>query len=184
MSDELAERFRRHDWDDAIRRLLHHAAAITMAWGQRSVAGYEPQDVVDKAIEMTLDGTRRWDWNRVPDLNVFLRGVIRSLLSKKGVVGGAEARSHIEYIDPTDPLSPEAEVLPEDGIADEEMAAMFDTLMNEVGDDRSLRDYVEAIRSGFSKPSEVAELMGVDVHVVYEHIRKLIKIIRKIRTIP
>ncbi len=182
MSDDLIERFRKQDWKVLLQRLLSHAAKLLSGRGRMSMDGHEAEDVVHKAIEMTLEGKRKWNPSRVPDLGYFLQRVIDSLISGHGTLGGGQLRSRIDYVDPADLVLDEAPAAPEIDPADEEeRARMFDAVLKETGDDRQFHDYVEAIWSEVSKPAEIADLLVVNVSVIYEYKRKLRKIVSRIQ---
>ncbi|MCA9393656.1 MAG: sigma-70 family RNA polymerase sigma factor [Candidatus Omnitrophica bacterium] len=73
-----------HDWDDTIPRLIKYAFTKIrqMSWYQQQggqvAAGKMAEDFVMDAILKVYRGQRQWDPQTVPDLLVYLFGVVRS----------------------------------------------------------------------------------------------------------
>ena len=137
--------------------------------------GQEAADLVHEAVEKVLSGERQWDPVRVPDLPVFLIGVVRSLASHL-VTGGSSREVVIDgveqSIDHNDdpPPSPTAEaVLIEAERCDEIMSEAFAA----AGEDAVLQKMLDAIMAGFVKADEIAEVSGLSVADVYQGSRRL-----------
>jgi len=65
------------DWPQVRNRALVHARWIEFA-NRWTLPNIVAEDMVHDAIRKILDGTRRWDPKRVPDLDYFVVSVVRS----------------------------------------------------------------------------------------------------------
>ena len=65
------------DWVQVRNRALVHARWIEFA-NRWTLPNAVAEDMVHNAIRKVLDGTRRWDPKRVPDLDYFVVSVVRS----------------------------------------------------------------------------------------------------------
>ncbi len=137
--------------------------------------GQGAADLVHEAVEKVLSGERQWDPVSVPDLHVFLTGVVRSLAFHL-VTGGSSRELAVDgvgqYIDHDDaPLpSPTAEtLLIEAERCDEIMGEAF----AEAGEDAVLQKMLDAIMAGYVKADEIAEASGLTLAEVYEGNRRL-----------
>lgn len=86
ISQELFDKLSSQNWEDILPKLTHYAAflAKSLNWLRGSAdlpKGLQPQDLVHEAITLVYTGKRHWDPDKVPDISVFLKGVIRSLVS-------------------------------------------------------------------------------------------------------
>lgn len=137
--------------------------------------GQEAADLVHEAVEKVLSAERQWDPVSVPDLQVYLTGVVRSLASHLAT-GGSSREVTVDgvgqYIDHKDspPPPPSAEtVLIEAERCDEIMSEAFAA----AGDDSVLQKMLDAIMAGYVKADEIAEVSGLSLTDVYEGNRRL-----------
>jgi DNA-directed RNA polymerase specialized sigma24 family protein len=78
----LAELMERLDWDAYIRRWLAFSRSRLMRYGAAaSLLGLQPNDCVQEAIGLALEGRRRFERGTEDEFFVFICGVIRSVIS-------------------------------------------------------------------------------------------------------
>lgn len=77
LSETVRKLLAEADWLKIRNRALVHARWIEFA-NRWILPNNIAEDTVHDAIRKVLDGTRRWDPNRVPDLDYFVVSVVRS----------------------------------------------------------------------------------------------------------
>ncbi len=162
-------------YKQVLARAVRIVRAKRQGWDCALPEGQEAADLVQEAVEKVLRGERQWDPISVPDLHVFLTGVVRSLASHL-VTGGSSREVTVdgvgEYIDHNSdsPLVPTAEtVLIEAERCDEIMCEAFAA----AGEDAVIQKMLDAIMEGYMKADEIAELSGLSLAEVYEGNRRL-----------
>jgi len=131
--------------------------------------GETPQSVVSLAIVRAVEGTRRWDSETHPDLGLYLKGVIRSLLnhlatSRENTMFEAASDTHdADALEVTDlggaewltssPITPEEHLLEEERFEAEKRAASI--LDQAAREDADVSAIVNAMRNGRDPRSDV-----------------------------
>ena len=139
--------------------------------------GHDAEDVVQKAFERLLSGSRAWDPSKA-DLETHMKkSILPSMLGSKGLPFIKDAGG-VEFTDEED-----GDHLNSDGvrtsdsardqISEMDRAAAFEMLEQEIAGDRELEDILTAIRMKCRTPDEIAEATGIDVKRVYCLRRKL-----------
>ena len=188
----VRERLRRHPWDETIPRLLRHTRSRirAMVWrgrpGGELPGGQEAEDLVYGSIAKLMDGTRKWDPAREPDLEAHLRDIIGSELNHLAVgfenrrmVGEAALPRLKEEDAPAQPLDrfPSAELPPPDAMAERtnnaEGEAFAKGFLDSVADDAPLKAVAALVMAGETKPAEIARTLGIPVAEVYNTRKRL-----------
>ncbi len=152
------------------------------------------EELAQDAVLRTMTGKRTWNPARVPDLDYFLSGVMRSILSaaRKSPTFLTEPLSTVPVAHDCDESSPADEVLgtlddrahgvknPEEHLLDAESYSMVvDRALDAAGEDAAAAKVVDAVAGGCEKPTEIAEATGLTVEQVYAAIRKIRDRVRK-----
>lgn len=152
--------------------------------------GETPQSIVSLAIVRATEGTRQWNPDTHPDLGLYLKGVIRSLLNHlatsrentlfkaapgsegedptlEETVGDAGQLNGAEWL-ARSPATPEEELLAKERLIEEEWAARI--LDQAASEDAVVSEIIRAMRSGCDPRSdaEIAE----HIHLPVEEVRK------------
>jgi DNA-directed RNA polymerase specialized sigma24 family protein len=133
------------------------------------------QDLVQEAVLRVVRGSRTWDPVRVPDLDFFLGGVMRSIVSdinKSPERLGTSLDSKIERTewDASNDASYDAET---SMISEQEANSRIDAILSVAADDPILSKVVEAFLSGCGKAADVAQQTGLPATEVYVALKKL-----------
>jgi RNA polymerase sigma factor (sigma-70 family) len=172
------------DWRVLYPRLVAYAQAQTvklpfMKGGGALPKGREPDDLAREAITLVYEGKRRWDRSTVPDLLIYLRCVIDSLMSNLLTSAEHQRRTEVvvEVADDVLPM-PDPDPGPLDERIAEECLDAFEQICTEaVADDEEL----QLVRMGLEDelPSrDIASLFSIPVNRVYQLTRKLRRRIR------
>jgi DNA-directed RNA polymerase specialized sigma24 family protein len=160
-------------------RLLAHALFLVGRSGWRRLARVDQteaaKDLLQEAVLRTLQGSRRWDPERV-DLARFLREAMRSIANaavrspQNSTVrlDNYEEQSASEHVLTDDSESKEATFGRSQEIG-QQVAAVIDA----AGKDEFLCKVVEAIMDGDDKAGAISKRLAVRVEDVYNALRKL-----------
>ena len=173
MFKELSEA----DWGAIGAELLAFAAwrARNYRWAAGRRIDFAPgialDDVVQRVIEKTLSGERRWDPQRGP-LIPWLKDQVKSILDALA----QSASSRYEMLPPGD--NNEVEKRDAMQVPDPEKNALvkarIDALFGAVSDEPELEEIVEAIISGCDPtPRHLADELGVAVNDVNNRLKRL-----------
>jgi hypothetical protein len=151
------------------------------------------EELVHDAIDRTMTGERKWEPAKVPDVEVFLAGVMRSIVSAaaKSPERRTEALSTIA-IAAEDESSPADMALgtlddrargvktPEQHLAEvESVRELIDLALDAAGDDPNGEKVIEAAEAGCFKVDEFVEATGLTKAQVYAATRKIRDRVRK-----
>ena len=163
-------------WAGYLKKLTLRAGYLFMAygWGTRGrwmgPGGVTPNDVAADAIVKTLDGTRRYDPEQCPSLIAFLRHTVRSLVSHIAEAPATQRRremvkaSHGDDCPVTlDPIGDEPDPL--ENCICRETVDILKKAAEQEKDDLIVR-ILECLEVDITKPSDVAELLDVDVNTI------------------
>jgi hypothetical protein len=171
MDDEAKWRQIESKTEEIYLRLRGYIGYLTSTRGLP--AGYSDFDeVIHEAVAKLLNGVRNWDPKTQPLIR-HLRGIVKSMLSKKGLYDREGKRPLGNIAVGVDPV-PAAEE--KSWLTVEEAEERWKTVKDVLGDDKEALDYIEAIRLGLETPAEIAEMTGIPVKRIYELPRKLRKL--------
>lgn len=193
-SNEVISLLSAFDWEDGINRLVLYAQYKAEKYKWRGIfggvlpEGMNPNDIVSIAIEKVLTGERNWDPEKQPNLYLYLRSVVDSLLSSysrglenRSFVGNDEMLQYIKNDEddlpppvenlPSSCLTAEQELinLPEMNDAEECILTLYDFLQ----DKPFLQSMLECIEIGIEKPADMAEKLKVPVKEIYNANKQL-----------
>lgn len=175
---DLVEAIETADLEAMLPRLAVYAAKRLSRAGWFTTKKHEtykmnPKELVDLAIERCLDGKRRWSKSSgYPDLESFLRWVIRSLVS---TAVKADSRSHVD-VDVDGDVDQQAA---DDGELENMQSDIVATIERCASDDDDLTNFYLAVIDGNTKREDIASALGWDVAKVS---RVRIKLQRRLET--
>jgi RNA polymerase sigma factor (sigma-70 family) len=165
-------------WSELVERLTLHAACklLRLHWrgilwsrGGAVPGGVEPDDLASAAIIDVIEGTRSWDPEAHSDFLKFLRGVVDSKVSH--LVQEVENRKSRRLV-PADSGEEGAtahgvagrEPDPASFVQDREAADRFRArVLKAVTGDEIAAKVFECLEAEYTKPQEMAELLGLTV---------------------
>lgn len=157
----------------AERRLSRRNLVWLNRRGRRGDGPEHAEDVVGDAFQKALSGERAWNQKKYPDIERFLRSVIRSMVNHE--LESAENKQTVKLNPPpdepdADPLAalPCEQTSVAERLAHEETLAM---IRDAVEGDEDLECYLMAVEEGYTKRSEAAAAMGVSLSE-YDNIKK------------
>lgn len=142
------------------------------------------EDFVSEAILRLLNGIRTYDATRslLDNLNSITDSLISSekkASDRTGLVNYHEETN--ESGAPNDPISlaPDINEPSDNELIDNEIKLTqqkcFENIYNSLDGDKQAKEYLDAIKEGFIKPSEISELTGMPIKDIYEISRKVKK---------
>lgn len=150
------------------------------------------EELAHDAIDRSMTGERKWEPAKVPDVEVFLAGVMRSIVSAaaKSPERHTEALSTIEMAAEDGASLAETAVgtldgrahmkTPEQHLAEaESVRELIDLALDAAGDDPSAEKVIEAAEAGCFKVDEFVEKTGLTKTQVYAATRKIRDRVRK-----
>jgi DNA-directed RNA polymerase specialized sigma24 family protein len=174
---ELLKRFRA-EFARVHKRVLAYAVVIVRRkrWthdGTGLPEGKEAVDLVHEAVELVLNGTRKWNPAKIPDLDVYLYGVMRSQASHLVTGGSSKETGEVEAIEAGGalPMAPRPLTLaPDHGLRCE---ALVKEAFDAAGTDPVCDKIIEAVLAGCEKAEDIAEEAKLSRDTVYEGLRRL-----------
>jgi RNA polymerase sigma factor (sigma-70 family) len=175
-------------WKELIERLTLHAARklLRLHWrgilwsrGGAVPGGVEPDDLASAAIVDVIDGMRSWDPEVHPDFLKFLRGVVDSKVSH--LVREVENRKS-RRLAPADSGEEgvaahsvaSRELDPAGFVQDREAADRFRArIVKALDGDEVASKVLECLNAEYTKPQEMAELLGLPVSEINNAQRRL-----------
>lgn len=149
--------------------------AYSCARFRRLPPEFEPDDLVQTAVEEILFGQREWDEERFPRIEGPLKGIIRSLLSHERARAYNRTRAR-----PRDPEGNELDVdafssdgrctLQEEELHFKRMREDIESLLD--GDDGLLSVYFSYL-DGCQTPREVAEALSIPIEECRNRLKRL-----------
>jgi DNA-directed RNA polymerase specialized sigma24 family protein len=172
MGSDVIKRLYEADWDTLMPKLLSHARFSIYDPHRLLPGGQSDEDIVHEAVARVITGERNWNPAKEPDLENYLKSVIDSMLSSKGLFGRKEWNAVSNVEDP-EQWERMAGTLPNlDGLC-HDAEVIIEAMWKELSGDQELSAVFEAVIEGFDKPSEIAEWAGIPVERIYELRRKL-----------
>ena len=134
----------------------------------------EPKDIANEALKRVLEGSRKWNTEKCPDILWFLRGTVDSIISKiwklkcnKHRIFETEKFSNLEVI----------EQIASDSLNDIENRECFDDrlsqLMSSVEGDEELEDLLLTMADGFLTSDELCRQLEWSKDRFYNAKRRL-----------
>jgi DNA-directed RNA polymerase specialized sigma24 family protein len=157
-------------------------------WGYRSPSGQGPDDVAAEAIVRLIEGRRNYDEQKHPDLLVYLRSVVDSIVSHVIESADFEKRKSMPHVVAEDGEIEEIEI--ESGIPDASLIYMQKDLVeriNAILQEKFAKDDVvlgilECMKAGIDTPSEIAEYLDLKTKDVNNAQKRLRREFDKIRS--
>jgi DNA-directed RNA polymerase specialized sigma24 family protein len=165
-------------WAELVERLTLHAACrlLRLHWrgilcsrGGAIPGGVEPDDIASAAIVDVIEGKRSWDRKANPDFLKFLRGVVDSKVShlvqevenrKSRRLALADSREEGATAHGVAGREPD----PAEFVQDREAADRFRVrVMKALEGDEIAANVFECLDAEYTKPQEIAELLGLTV---------------------
>jgi RNA polymerase sigma factor (sigma-70 family) len=169
-------------WTELVERLALHASSrlrrlrwrgVPESLGGKTPGGIEAADLAQWTIVDVIEGKRKWDPATDPDFLKFLQSVVDSKVSH--LVDAVENRKSRRLVPASaDDESSDAYELeaggstPADLVANRESAEKFraSVLKCLEGDDLAYK-VLECLDAEYTKPTEIAEMLGISVADVY-----------------
>lgn len=163
----------RHDWDDTIPRLIKFALTKIkrMSWYQQQggqvAAGKMAEDFVMDAIVKVYKGQRQWDPEAMPDLLIYLFGVVRSEIHHHSQ--SLENRC-LQFLDTLPAQGQKSAESTEDEPAEK---GFLDGFLKDIKDEPQLAR-IAALAAAGKKPRDIAAELHIHVTSVY-NARKVLR---------
>ena len=197
------------NWDEIILQLSKYALSKLRRLDinvSSPLAGMDLNHVAEEqvmeAIRKVWDETVTWDYEKKDDLLIFLKGVVKSLVSHlcdneeylktkrfpiAAEMSDSEPVEVEEVLKRANPHEKHAEVMastplpnPDGMLLEEELGmqdkAAMDALLGRLNGDKELEDTVMCIMAGLTTPREIAKEMGVETKHVYNLQKRLRRI--------
>lgn len=160
---DLRAALRDADWTTLLERLANYAER-RLRWAgwitDRKTAAHAmtPYELVNHAVDRCIEGKRHWFKDAgYPNLESFLRWVIRSLLSTEIK---ADARDRADFADDGNVEGTSDEPSPEDAVADRERSDVLAAVAACADGDADLEAYYCTVLDGHVRREDVAEQLG------------------------
>lgn len=167
---KLEREFNEHTFFEECKRALKKGGFIIL-FG-RGVSFYRW-----KAIEKVFDGSRKWDFEKYPDIEVHLIAIVKSLISshfkssvRSLVQAGGDTQELIEQSGNNDEVAYGTEPSPE-----EKWQAIKDAFADNGNDYVIYCEWLDGL-----PPREIAEALELPVRDVYNAIRKGTRIVKEL----
>lgn len=157
--------------------------------GTALAAGNSPEDIASQVIEETIDGTRKWNQEKYPDIKNHLKWAIKSVANN---LANNSANKTALVSNITTELG-EDESSEEPALSDEENGLLgkvieFDevqsqeflnAIIDEFDGDKILETVLDAVMSGL-KPEEISKQLNLPISQTYQLTRKLVRKIKRV----
>jgi len=183
---EILQKLNSQDWESIIPRLVHYALfRVKVArWRgrQNAILDLEAKDFALKAIALVYTGKRKWNPDQVPDILVYLKGVVHSLVNHHVQSAGARKRQNpiLRSTDDDDPLDPlEGAPAQEDGPLEElERKELEDHLIKWAGTEELLKLVLKCLFEG-KKRADIAIELNLPLPIVDNCLRRIRRALNK-----
>ncbi len=159
----LRAELQRADWKALLPRLAKYAAGRLRRLGWARGHDHEPsamsiEELLNTSLERCLDGSRTWNDDDPPELEVFLRWVIKSVAYSERKKWLGKKTSALEDAGSFDP---DPGPLPDAALEEEETReALAKDLEEIIAGDEDLGMLVLAVQDGHLRRSDIAEALG------------------------
>ena len=168
-SSDVSRRLEEANWDQIHSKLVLYAQfkLETISWPSgHPPGGIEAGDLAQEAIESLFFGRRTWNVAKHPDLEVVLKGIIKSRLSHLVKTKDNRTRRALSEDAGVDGWGHDAlsnNPSPEESLVSKEQIAQIESLLE--GDDDAGMVFL-CLQEG-AKPKEIAEELGKPVKEIY-----------------
>ena len=187
-------KFTENQWQRLLDRLTIYAERRYMRLGwfrngkYRSPSGQGPEDVASEAIVRLIEGKRNYDEQKYPDLLVYLRSVVKSIISH--IIDSAELKRKqpMPLTSKKEGETEEVELESKDSgplqmYIDNDLVEKIKLVLNKrFAQDIVVSGILECMEAGIDKRSEIADYVGVKVKEVYNAQKRLQREFDKIRS--
>lgn len=187
LDKKVLEKLESADWGVIIDKLTYFAinkVNFHTKAGKTHVfpRGFSIEDIVGEAIKLVWNKERKWNPDKYPDLLIYLKTVIKSIISHlfetseySEVSKAADIGDDITVPDTGELNDPESVV-----ISNDQINSLKRKILDHTDGDDDLTKIVNAIFEGFEKSREISEYTGIDIEKVYKKREKLRQIVSKI----
>jgi len=171
MSESIQHILNRQDWEPIITKLTAYVINLCKYPPYSLPGGKEPEDIVMDAIEKVYTGDRQWDPEMNPDFYLYLKSVIKSLVSNEKTSNASKLMQAIpEHFT----------VSHEDGTEEELYCYQIDVfIQKKLPDDDPLRLIYKALKDGY-KPAQIATDTGLEIATIRNLQKRLSRELNKI----
>lgn len=168
-SSDVLRRLEEANWDQIYPELVLYAQfrLEAISWsGGHPPGGTQAEDLVHEAIESLYTGRRTWNVAKHPNLEVVLKGIIKSLVSHQAEARDNQTRQALSEDPGVDGWGHDAlsnNPSPEECLAFKERIAQIESLLE---DDEEAGMVFLYLQDG-AKPKEIAEELGKPVTKIY-----------------
>lgn len=173
MDQEIVRRLDEHDWNGSIIRLAAYVTVLCRFAGEQGIpGGLEPEDIVIEAIEKVYAGVRKWDPQQDPDLHLYLKSVVKSILSNRFNLADNRTLAGILLEDTlTDPAA--------DAESDLYARQLDQSISTAMRGDPELCLVYKALKDGL-RPAQIAEEYALKINTVRNAQKRLCRLVEKI----
>ncbi len=175
MDQRIKEHIQKADWRDITLKLAGYASSraryVFRINDNTAVLpmGFSVDSVVQEAIKKLLDGTRKWDPDRV-DLLGFLMGAVKSEIGHLMGLKDNQLTDRSCALEDFEGLKSEG-LSPEQALIENENKRVLDIayqrLIEQAESDSDYGMIASCIMLGISKPVDIAKETGIDINRVY-----------------
>lgn len=192
----IREVLNNEDWEAVLPKVLKYARAQSknMAWLGFKV---EDEELVNEAIARAYGvgqnkTYRNWNREKCPDLSMFLKGIIKSIISHRVEHANSYPEDSLYHNEGTQKtltlrkdLKGDAHSFrlknPEKIFAEkEDLGLLVDKLKEVASGDEKLEYVIMCLEDGINRPREIAEVTGYDVKEVYKSLNMLRRRLKKL----
>lgn len=172
---DLLRRLEKADLVQLYPRLVSYAKfrLENVTWlGKHPPGGVEPRDLVQEAVESLISGRRNWDVANHDDLEVVLKGIIKSTVSHLAGRADNQTRQVLSEnagVDGWGHDAPSLSPSPEQDLFKSELIAQIELLLE---DDEDAGIVFLFLQEG-AKPKEIARELGKPVKEIYVITRRI-----------
>jgi len=181
ITPEMLQRLNARDWKEIFPKLVLYALYRLKIAGRRE-AHLEAKDFAQQAIVLVYEGKRKWNPDQVPDLLVYLKGVVHSLVSHHFEVANSRIKQHpTAVLADGEKLSDPVELIPapDQGPLEKlELEEIQRALLNWASDDETLQKAINSLFQGM-KRRELASELDLPLAIVDNCLKKIRRVLNK-----
>lgn len=184
LDDETLKRLREADWKVALAKALKRATVEAKILDEIGLPSPSPEELVNEACSRVFDGSRKWDYQRYPDLGTHLAYIIRSIAShergqyiRRRATSLSEPDSEklraVEMDAVLSPWAPRSANPEQSAILQEQLATMHEQLTELSAEDGEVELVFMCFQDGITKPREIAEVLEWEVSKVNNALKRI-----------
>ncbi len=182
-SKEVQKRLEEEDWDGLYPRLLHYAISLmsNRKWpGGHPPGAVEAEDLVQEAINSIFTGINQWNRQKHPDLEVVLKGIIKSKLSSIVELKDNQTRTALSENPGIDGWGHEAQGLFDSAQEILEGEELMDRIEAALEGDGDAEMVMLCLVEGATKPREISQESDLPVHKIYSILARIRNKVQKV----